>query len=97
MRSGRSVDELATDANPGACLADAAFEDIAYPQLSPNLLHIDSTTLIGKTRIACDDEKAAKARQSGNDFLYHSVRKVLLVMAVTQVIEWQDSDRGLAG
>src|SRR5262245_4123210 len=92
MCSGSGVDELPGNPHPTSCLSDAAFEEVANPQLAPDLFHIHGSSLVSEAGIASYYEETAKARQRGNDFLHHAIRKVLLVTVGTQVVEWQYGD-----
>ena len=68
MSAGRSLDQLAGNANPVAYPADTALEHVAYPEFAPDLLDIDGLSLVGETRIARDHEQRLEARQRGDDF-----------------------------
>ena len=54
------INELPSNPDATACLSDAAFEDIAHPQLAADLFHIYGATLVGKAGIPRDDEETAK-------------------------------------
>src|SRR5437764_1080623 len=41
MTARRDIDQLAGDAHPGPCLADAALEHVAHAELAPDLLDVD--------------------------------------------------------
>src|SRR5262245_9673796 len=97
MCSRCRVDELSTDAHFVSRFAHTAFEHITHHQLEPELLHIDCAALVGEAGVPCDDEETAKARQRSDYFLDNTVCEVLLIAVATQVIEWEDSDRGFAG
>ena len=64
MRAGCRVDQLRGDAHPAAGLAHRAFEDIADAELAADLLHVDGLALVGKARIAGDDEEPADAARA---------------------------------
>ena len=62
MHPAGAVDKLPADPYPAPCLANASFQDIAHPHLAPHLLNIHSPALVGKTRVAGDNEKPADPR-----------------------------------
>src|SRR6516165_5237498 len=55
--AGLRFDELRGDADPISGLAHAAFEHITYAELVTDLLNVDDTALVGKGRVARDDEQ----------------------------------------
>ena len=61
MGARRRVDQLRGDPQATAGLAHRAFEDIAHAELAADLFHIDHLALVGKTRIAGDDEEPSDA------------------------------------
>jgi hypothetical protein len=79
MGAGRRVDQLPGDAHPAARLAHRAFEHIAHAELAADLLHVDGLALVGKTRIAGDDEEPADARERRNDIIDHAVGEIFLL------------------
>ena len=64
MRAGRRVYQLAGDANPVAGFAQAAFEHIAHAELTADLAQIGRLALVGKARIAGDDEEPRQPPRS---------------------------------
>jgi hypothetical protein len=49
------IDELSRDANPVCRLANAAFQHVAHPQLTPDLLHVDGAPVCTENLIRVDD------------------------------------------
>ncbi len=97
MRAGLRLDQLGGDPHPIAALPHAAFEHIAHAEVAADLLHIDRLTLVGKGRVAGDDEQPADAREGGDDLLDHAVGEIFLLGVARQVLKRQDSDRRLVG
>jgi len=97
MRVSFGLDQLRGDAHPPAGLANRTFEDIAHPQLAPDLLHFDGLALVGEARITGDHEQPADARKYRRDFLDHAVGEILLIGIAAHVLEWEDGDRRLVG
>src|SRR5262249_16340491 len=97
MRSRAGVYELAGNANTAACLSHATFEDISYSQFAPDLLNMDGSTFITKAGIPPAYQETAKGRQSSYNFLDDTIREILLLAVVAQIVEWKDSDGGLVG
>src|SRR5262249_15619562 len=95
MRTGFGVYQLPGNADPVACSAHRAFEDIADAKLAPALPHIGRLTLVGEARIAGDTEQPADAGERGDDLLDHAVDEIFLFRIARQVLEWQDGDRWL--
>ena len=56
MIAGFGVDELDVDAHAGAAALDAALEDIADVQLTPDRLYLDRFALVGERRVSGDHE-----------------------------------------
>jgi hypothetical protein len=88
MHARGRVDELPADAQPVACLSDAAFENVTNPQFASNLLGVSRSPSVGKTGVPCDDKEAAKARQSGDNLLDNTICEILLVPIAAQILEW---------
>ena len=97
MRPSRRVDQLRGDAYPARCFAQAAFQHIAHAQLAAHLPHVHSTALVGKARVARDDEEPANVRQRCDDILHNSIGEIILLGVSAQVHEWQHRNRGLVG
>src|SRR5262249_17979313 len=73
------LDQLAGDAHPTCRPAHAAFEHVAHAELAPDLADVGGFPLVGKARIARDDEQPLDARQAGDDVLDHTVDKIILL------------------
>src|SRR5262245_28182499 len=97
MHSARGVDKLPGDTYSVSCFAHTAFEHIPHSQLAPDLLHIDSSALVGEAGVPGDDEKTTEVGQRRNNFLDDTIRKIRLVMLAAQVIKWEDSNGRFAG
>jgi hypothetical protein len=59
MRAGQGIDQLPGDAHLRSRLAHRAFQNIAHPQLAPDLFHVDGAAFVREGRIAGDDEEQA--------------------------------------
>jgi hypothetical protein len=91
------IDELSCDAHPVGRFANAPFQYIAHPQLTPDLLHVDGAPLVCEARVAGDDEQRLEMRQGCNDVIHHSVREIFLFRIGAQVGEGENGDRGFVG
>jgi hypothetical protein len=58
--AGRCVNKLPRDADPSTRGPDAAFEDISDRELQGDLPNVDGSPLVGKSRIARDDEEPSQ-------------------------------------
>jgi hypothetical protein len=92
MHACGSIDQLAGNAHLVPRFAHAPFEDIAHPELTPNLLHVHRAPLVGEAGITGDDEQLPEPRQRGNDFFDHTISEILLLQIATQVLEGQHGD-----
>jgi hypothetical protein len=97
MRPTGRVDQLRSDADAVAGFAHRAFQNIADAQFATDLLYVDGLALVGKARIAGDDEEPADAGEGGDDFLDHAVGEILLLGVGTHIGERQHRDRRLIG
>src|SRR5439155_7958543 len=97
MCPGGGIDELSRDAHSVYRFANAAFQHIAHPKLTPDLLHIDGAPLVCEARIAGDDEQRLETRQRRDDVIDHSIREVVLFRITAHVGEWQNSDGRFVG
>ena len=97
MRAGNRIDQLSADPHPLARLANRALQNIADPQLAPDLFHINDAAFVGEARIAGDDEEPADLRERGNDFLDHAVGEIFLLRVAAHIGERQYRDRRLVG
>ncbi len=87
-----AVDELGGDAHARAGLADAAFQDEFDPEILAHLVHLHRLALVGKRRIARDNEQAGDFRQVGDDVLGDPIAKIFLLGVAAHVCEWQHGD-----
>jgi hypothetical protein len=46
-----SIDQLTGNAHLAPRFAHASFEDIAHPELTPNLLHVHGATFVGEAHV----------------------------------------------
>src|SRR5271165_3879814 len=97
MRAGQGIDQLPGDTHPRSGFAHRAFQNIADPQLAPDLFHVNGAALVGKGRIAGDDEEPADLRESRNDLLDHAVSEIFLFRVAAHIGEGQHRDRWLVG
>src|SRR5262249_23607303 len=97
MCASRRLDQLRRNAHPSAGPPHRAFQNIAHAQLAPDLLHVNSITLVRKTRITGDYEEPANAADGSSDLLDHAVGEILLLRVAAHVGEGQHCDRRLVG
>src|SRR6516165_5786633 len=95
MRPARRIEKLGGYSNAVATAAQAAFEDIAHPQLAADLADVDGAALIGEARIARDHKEPLDAREPRDDFLDHAVGEIFLLRIAAQIGERQHGDRRL--
>ena len=55
------IDKLGGDTYPIGGLADTTFKHVPHAEFTSNPFYVDHATLVGKARIARDDEKAVEA------------------------------------
>ena len=72
------IDELRRHPDALASSPDAAFRKIAHAELPADLPQIQRAALVGKGRIARDDEQRAEARKLGDDIFSDPVGKIFL-------------------
>ncbi len=70
---------LATDTQATCRLANAAFQHVADAKLPASLPRRRPPSLVGKRRIARDNEQRLEARQAGDDVLDQAIDEVLLL------------------
>jgi hypothetical protein len=97
MLAGLALDELPSDSHPASRLANAAFEDVAHPQVAPHLLYLHGTAFINERRVSGDDEEPFYPRERRDDVFYDSVREV--VCSGSPLIFWNGKTaiEGLSG
>src|SRR5215470_10957613 len=93
MRTTIGVDKLAGDSNTIACLAHAAFEDVAHAKLATNPLRVDRLALVAKARVTRNHMQIWQLGEVGDDVLADTVRKILLLSITAHIVEGEDSDR----
>src|SRR6266571_6340334 len=97
MIAGLRLDELAADADSIPRLPHGALKHIADAEFAPDLLYIHSAALVGKARIAGDDEQPFDAREASDNLLDDAVGEIVLLGIAAHIGEGQDGDRGLVG
>src|SRR5215472_4092055 len=90
---GLRLDELPSDTDAIACLTQAAFEDVAHPELAPDLLHVDRTALVGEAGVSRDDKQRGIARERSDNVFSDAVGEELLVGVGAHIDERQHRDR----
>jgi hypothetical protein len=95
--AGLRLDQLTGDAQAVRRLADTALEDVAHAELTPGLLQVHRSALVGEARIAGDHEEPLDAREAGDDVLGHAVGEILLLHVAAHVGERQHGDRRPVG
>ena len=90
----RGVDQLRRDAQSGAGLADAAFQDVGHVELLAHGSQILALALEIEGRRTRSDAQAGDLGQRVDDLLRHAVGEVLLIVLGAHVHEGQDGDRG---
>ena len=86
------VNELSSNTHSVCRFANTPFQHIAHPKFAPDLLDIDCFALVGKARIAGDDEQRSETRQRRDDVLDHSISKVILFRITAHVLERKHGD-----
>src|SRR5262245_55602179 len=94
MCSSGGINKLSGNANFASAFAHATFEDVPNPQLPPNLLHVNGSTLVGEARVPCDDKQTTKSRKCRDYLLDDTVREIFLLSVAAEVLERQDGDGG---
>jgi len=92
VMAGVCLDQLGGDANSTARFAHAAFEDVAYAQLLPDLFDVDGLALVGESRVAGDYWKGAPAGEHQNDVLGDAVGEKLLLGIAAKIGKRQHCD-----
>src|SRR3546814_17502260 len=88
--AGGGVDKLPRDPYAALGFAQAALEDVAHPQLPPNLLLVDRPPLVGEARVPSDDEPPSPAGQGGYEVLPHPVDDIFLGGTAPEITERPD-------
>src|SRR5829696_455356 len=87
MRAGSRIDKLTGDAHLAACFTDAAFQDVAHPELTPDVLHIDESAVVSEAGDPSDDEQLLETGHRGDDLFHHSVGEILLIGITAHVLK----------
>src|SRR6266850_3372591 len=85
----RGLCQLGVDANLIAGATNAATEQVARVELTPDLGRREISTLELKARRFGDDEEVREAAEHGDDVLGDPVAKVILLGIARQVLERQ--------
>ena len=93
MGTAIGIDELGVDAHPVLVPPHRAFEHVAHAELLADLLGVYALALVGKGRVARDDEAAADARQIGGEVFGYAIGKIILARIARKVREWKHNDR----
>src|SRR5262249_38240045 len=89
--------ELSGDPHPVTRDPEASFQDVTDAELARDLLHVDRSALVGKRRVAGDDEEAAIARQCGDDVFNNPIDEIVPVSVSAQIEKRQYGNRRLFG
>lgn len=87
------IHEPCRHAHPGAVAPDAAFEDVASPERTPDPAHVHVAVAVGEGRAAGDHREATPVGERRDHLLGEAVGEVLLVGALAQVLEGQHGHR----
>ena len=82
---GRGVDQLGSDTRALGRGLQAAFKHVADAKVAPDLADIDRLVLVGRGRVAGDDEEVSKAGQIGDDVLRDPARKALFSWVAAEI------------
>jgi hypothetical protein len=94
MVSRIGLDELGCDTNTAAGLSNAPLQHIVRAQLAADFGHIDGFALEQKRRTSCEYGHSRLSRKSGDDLVGEAVGEIVNVLVATQIVEWQDRNRG---
>ena len=95
MRATFRFDQLGGDTHALARTANATLQDIPYAEFAANSTYVGRLTLIGKARVASDDEHPPVFRQARDNVLGDTVREIFLSCITRHVVESEDGDRRL--
>ena len=85
---GPRVDQLRVQMKMRAGPADAALQNVRYPQLVTDLAHIPFAAVIHDTRPA-DDFQAGNLRQLGQNVVLNTVGKGCVLFLLAQIFKWR--------
>jgi hypothetical protein len=97
MRAAGSLDELRRHPHPVPRLAHAAFEDVAHAELAPDVSDPDRPSVVGKARVASDDEQKPQFRERSDDLVGDTLGEEILLWISAHIDKWQYRNRGLVG
>src|SRR6266508_3847551 len=72
------VKELRCDPDATPRFANTAFQHIAHPELSADLLHLHRLAFVGEDRIPRDDKETRDLREISNEIFSNAVTEILL-------------------
>src|ERR1700677_1709261 len=97
MTAALSVDQLNTDADPITAALHAAFQHIAYTELTADQLEVNGFSFEGESRIPSDHEDAREARQVSCQVFGQAIREILLFLVSAHILKRQHHMEGLLG
>ncbi|WP_373867916.1 hypothetical protein [Reyranella soli] len=97
MGASRCLDELASQPDLVARLANTSLKHVADAEVPSDLPHVNRLASVGKGGVARDHEQPLVTRQRGDDVLDDPIGEVLLLGFAAHVLEWQHRYRGLVG
>src|SRR5262249_48916095 len=74
-----------------------AFQKMADAEIPGDRAYIGGLALVGKGRVAGDDEQPGIAREIGDQVLGQAIGEGFLLRIAAHIGEWQDGDRWLVG
>src|SRR5438128_3375205 len=90
---GPRVDQLRIQMKMRAGPADAALQNVRYPQLVTDLAHISFAAVIHDTRPA-DDFQVGDLRKLGQNVVLHAIGKGRLFLLLAEIFKRQNGDSG---
>ena len=87
------IDQLRIQMKMCAGPADAALQNVRYPQLVTDLAHISFAAVLHDTRPA-DDFQVSDLRQLGQNVVLHAVGKSRVLFLLAEVFKRKDGDPG---
>jgi hypothetical protein len=92
MTPGRGVGKLRPNAKALARAPDAAVQHVPDAQRPPDLSNVEGLPPVSEGRVARRNEQPAQAREPRDDVLGETVREVLLLDVLGQILERQNGD-----
>ncbi|MBB3645478.1 hypothetical protein FHX14_001657 [Rhizobium sp. BK619] len=86
------VDQLGIDADPSCGASGTAFEQVAHAEFPSDLSHVNRLSLVGKSRVAGDNEQARHPGKVGNQVFGQPIGEEFLLGIVTDIDEGQHSN-----